>query len=78
MQNIKRYILNIILFAVLLTNLSYADNANLPDFTKLVEDNNASIVNISTVRSSKSDNSANKNPQEMPNEEMKEFLKKVE
>ena len=76
MQNIKRYILNIILFAVLLTNLSYADNANLPDFTKLVEDNNASIVNISTVRSSKSDNSANKNPQEMPNEEMKEFLKK--
>ena len=76
MQNIKRYILNIILFAVLLTNLSYADNSNLPDFTKLVEDNNASIVNISTVRGSKSNNSANTNPQEMPNEEMKEFLKK--
>jgi len=76
MQNIKRYILNIILFTILLTNLSHADSSNLPDFTKLVEDNNASIVNISTIRSSKNSNIANTNPQEMPNEEMKEFLKK--
>ena len=76
MQNIKRYILNVVLFTVLLTNLSFADNSNLPDFTKLVEDNNASIVNISTVRSSRNNNSANANPQEMPNDEMKEFLKK--
>ena len=41
MQNIKRYILNVVLFTVLLTNLSFADNSNLPDFTKLVEDNNS-------------------------------------
>ena len=76
MQNIKRYILNVVLFTTLLTNLSFADNSNLPDFTKLVEDNNASIVNISTVRTSSNNNSANANPQEMPNDEMKEFLKK--
>ena len=77
MQNIKRYILNVVLFTALLTNLSFADSSNLPDFTKLVEANNASIVNISTVRTSKNNNSANANPQEMPNDEMKEFLKKL-
>ena len=50
------------LFLTIFINSAYAEVSGLPDFTKLVEDNNASIVNISTVRKSVN-KSANSSPQ---------------
>jgi len=70
---LKKIIQVSILFIFTL-NLSSANNSNLPDFTKLVDNNSASIVNISTVRKSQT-KSANSNPQ-IPNDELNEFLKK--
>ncbi|MEL0102172.1 MAG: DegQ family serine endoprotease [Gammaproteobacteria bacterium] len=70
---LKKIIQVSILFIFTL-NLSSANNSNLPDFTKLVDNNSASIVNISTVRKSQT-KSANSNPQ-LPNDELNEFLKK--
>ena len=46
---LKKIIEVSILFISLSICLS-ANNSNLPDFTKLVDNNSASIVNISTVR----------------------------
>ncbi len=54
---------------------TYASDYNLPDFTKLVEDNSSSIVNISTVRKSASKKNQGSAPQ-VPNDELNEFLKK--
>ena len=51
MNKIKNFIKITVLFTIY-TNSVFADSSGLPDFTKLVEDNNASIVNISTVRKS--------------------------
>ena len=52
-----------------------ASDYNLPDFTKLVEDNSSSIVNISTVRKSATKKNQGSAPQ-APNDELNEFLKK--
>ena len=38
--------MNLLVVGLLMSPLSYA--RELPDFTKLVEDNNAAVVNIST------------------------------
>ena len=54
---------------------TYASDYNLPDFTKLVEDNSSSIVNISTVRKSANKKNQGSAPQ-APNDELNEFLKK--
>tara|TARA_B110000014_G_C20119080_1_gene592171 strand:+ start:1791 stop:3161 length:1371 start_codon:yes stop_codon:yes gene_type:complete len=56
-------------------NVVSANNNGLPDFTKLVEDNNASIVNISTIRKSNGKGNGHQFP-DMPNDELNEFLKK--
>ena len=74
MKIMFRKILQVSILFIFTYNLSSAADSNLPDFTKLVENNSASIVNISTVKKSKS-KSANPNPQ-MPNDELNEFLKK--
>ena len=73
MNKIKNFI-QIVIFLTILTNSAFAENSGLPDFTKLVEDNNASIVNISTVRKSANKN-ANSHPK-MPDDELNDFLKK--
>ena len=49
MRNFKSTF-HLILFIFILSGTVSANNSNLPDFTKLVEDNSASIVNISTVK----------------------------
>ena len=73
MNEIKNFIKIIVLFTIY-TSSVFADSSGLPDFTKLVEDNNASIVNISTVRKS-NEKISNSQPQ-IPNEELNDFLKK--
>jgi serine protease Do len=73
MNKIKNFI-QIVIFLTILTNSAFAENSGLPDFTKLVEDNNASIVNISTVRKSANKN-VNSHPK-MPDDELNDFLKK--
>ena len=73
MNEIKNFIKIIVLFTIY-TSSVFADSSGLPDFTKLVEDNNASIVNISTVRKS-NEKISNSQPQ-IPNEEINDFLKK--
>ena len=73
MNKIKNFIKITVLFTIY-TNSVFADSSGLPDFTKLVEDNNASIVNISTVRKS-NEKISNSQPQ-IPNEELNDFLKK--
>ena len=50
MKTLTKNIFQAVLFIFILSNEVFAENANLPDFTKLVEANKASIVNISTVR----------------------------
>ena len=64
MNKIKNFIKITVLFTIY-TNSVFADSSGLPDFTKLVEDNNASIVNISTVRKS-NEKISNSQPQ-IPN-----------
>ena len=73
MKILIKYILNLTLFSVVLINSVMANSVELPDFTKLVEDNKASIVNISTVRKKNNSNSVNPDIQ---NEELNDFLKK--
>ena len=73
MKILIKYILNLTLFSSVLINSVMANSVELPDFTKLVEDNKASIVNISTVRKTNNSNSVNPDIQ---NEELNDFLKK--
>ena len=73
MNKIKSFV-QAALFLTIFINSAYAEVSGLPDFTKLVEDNNASIVNISTVRKSVN-KSENSHPQ-IPNDELNDFLKK--
>ena len=73
-ENYVKKIIQVSILFIFTLNLSSANNSNLPDFTKLVDNNSASIVNISTVRKSQT-KSANSNPQ-LPNDELNEFLKK--
>ena len=73
MKILIKYILNLTLFSSVLINSVLANSVELPDFTKLVEDNKASIVNISTVRKKNNSNSVNPDIQ---NEELNDFLKK--
>ena len=73
MKILIKYILNWTLFSSVLINSVMANSVELPDFTKLVEDNKASIVNISTVRKKNNSNSVNPDIQ---NEELNDFLKK--
>ena len=63
----------IIIFILLLVaqNLAFSSN-NLPDFTKLVEENNASIVNISTTR----EVNLPKNHPQLENDELNKFFEK--
>jgi serine protease Do len=74
MKIMLKKIIQVSILFIFTLNLSSANNSNLPDFTKLVDNNSASIVNISTVRKSQT-KSANSNPQ-LPNDELNEFLKK--
>ena len=74
MMNKTKNFIQIVIFLTILTNSAFAENSGLPDFTKLVEDNNASIVNISTVRKSANKN-VNSHPK-MPDDELNDFLKK--
>ncbi len=73
MKILIKYILNWTLFSSVLINSVMANSVELPDFTRLVEDNKASIVNISTVRKKNNSNSVNPDIQ---NEELNDFLKK--
>ena len=50
MKNLIKQILCSSIVVIFLSNISYANKIDLPDFTSLVEENSASIVNISTVR----------------------------
>ena len=63
----------IIIFILLLVaqNLAFSSN-NLPDFTKLVEENNASIVNISTTR----EGNLPKNHPQLENDELNKFFER--
>ena len=74
MKIMLKKIIQVSILFIFTLHLSSANNSNLPDFTKLVDNNSASIVNISTVRKSQT-KSANSNPQ-LPNDELNEFLKK--
>ena len=74
MRNFKNTF-HLILFIFILSGTVSANNSNLPDFTKLVEDNSASIVNISTVKKNDNNNKKNTAPN-LPNDELNEFLKK--
>ena len=74
MKNMLKKIFQISILFIVSINISNATNSNLPDFTKLVENNSASIVNISTVRKNQTKPS-NSNKQ-LPNDELNEFLKK--
>jgi len=74
MRNFIKNTFQTIVIIFVFTGSVFSSNSNLPDFTKLVEDNKASIVNISTVKKSKS---ANKNPNpNVPNDELNDFLRK--
>ena len=61
----------IFIFFLVAQNLAFSSN-NLPDFTKLVEDNNASIVNISTTR----EGNLPKNHPQLENDELNKFFEK--
>jgi serine protease Do len=74
MKNLIKIPSYIFLLLTFTTNTAFSNNVNLPDFTKLVDDNNASIVNISTVRKNNK-KSQEQNPQ-IPNDELNDFLKK--
>jgi serine protease Do len=74
MKNISKKFFYSILIIFVFTNTGFTNNNVLPDFTKLVEDNSASIVNISTIR--KSNGKASESRPDMPNDEFNEFLKK--
>ncbi len=74
MKNLIKNTLQTILIIFISTGSILANNSNLPDFTKLVEENKASIVNISTVKKTKG---AKKNPNpNLPNDELNDFLRK--
>ena len=74
MRNIIKNTFQTSFLFFIFTSSVLANNSNLPDFTKLVEENKASIVNISTVKKSKSPDKNNN--QNMPNDELNEFLRK--
>jgi len=74
MKNIIKYLFQASLLYTVLIFSTYAQNVNLPDFTKLVQDNKSSIVNISTVKKSYKNN--DNNIPQVPNDELNEFLKK--
>ena len=61
----------IFIFFLVAQNLSFSSN-NLPDFTKLVEENNASIVNISTSR----EGNLPKNHPQLENDELNKFFER--
>ena len=61
----------IFIFFLVAQNLAFSSN-NLPDFTKLVEENNASIVNISTTR----EGNLSKNHPQLENDELNKFFEK--
>ena len=61
----------IFIFFLVAQNLAFSSN-NLPDFTKLVEENNASIVNISTSR----EGYLPKNHPQLENDELNKFFEK--
>ena len=61
----------IFIFFLVAQNLSFSSN-NLPDFTKLVEENNASIVNISTTR----EGNLPKNHPQLENDELNKFFER--
>ena len=74
MRNLIKNTFQAILIILVFTGSTFSVNSNLPDFTKLVENNKASIVNISTVKKNKN---ANKNPNpNVPNDELNDFLRK--
>jgi len=76
MRNLIKNTLQAILVILVFTGSTFSANSNLPDFTKLVENNKASIVNISTVKKNKNVNK-NKNPNpNVPNDELNDFLRK--
>ena len=73
MRNLsKTIILSFVTFFIFFSQ-AFAENHSLPDFTKLVEDNSSSIVNISTVRKGAKKNNSDSAPQ-VPNDELNEFL----
>ena len=61
----------IFIFFLVAQNLAFSSN-NLPDFTKLVEENNASIVNISTTR----EGNLPKNHPQLENDELNKFYER--
>ena len=74
MRNLIKNTFQAILIIFVFTGSTFSVNSNLPDFTKLVENNKASIVNISTVKKNKN---VNKNPNpNVPNDELNDFLRK--
>ncbi len=74
MRNLIKNTFQAILIIFVFTGSTFSANSNLPDFTKLVENNKASIVNISTVKKNKN---VNKNPNpNVPNDELNDFLRK--
>ena len=74
MRNLIKNTFQAILIILVFTGSTFSANSNLPDFTKLVENNKASIVNISTVKKNKN---VNKNPNpNVPNDELNDFLRK--
>ena len=74
MRNLIKNTFQAILVILVFTGSTFSANSNLPDFTKLVENNKASIVNISTVKKNKN---VNKNPNpNVPNDELNDFLRK--
>jgi len=74
MRNLIKNTFQAILIILVFTGSTFSVNSNLPDFTKLVENNKASIVNISTVKKNKN---INKNPNpNVPNDELNDFLRK--
>lgn len=73
MKNLIKQILYSSVLVIFLNNISYANKIDLPDFTSLVKENSASIVNISIVR--KNNQQSNSHPQ-LENDELNEFLKK--
>ena len=75
MKKIFKQFLYSLLIICVSTNIVGANNNGLPDFTKLVEDNKASIVNISTIRKANGKGNGRQLP-DMPNDELNEFLKK--
>ena len=76
MRNLIKNTFQAILVILVFTGSTFSANSNLPDFTKLVENNKASIVNISTVKKNKNVNK-NKNPNpNVPNDELNDFLRK--